>query len=351
MKQRQYIFDYVRVFSCILVIGIHATVSLINYDKESVTYVFGCALQTISRWGLALFYMLSGALLLNSRQNESLVMFYRKRFLKVILPYIVYSLFYIFYVNKSAFYIGGGVFGKAISFLYIVPYYHLWFVYSLISLYIAMPFLRKMVQSLLPTELITLAIIMLVIRGIITYTAYFEVDILITEFIFSGWVIYAILGYIIVQPWMIKKLKIVFCLGVISAVIAFVILLRFSDYLSAYFWDLDPLMILQVTGVFSCFIIYQKRLTSITRLNMIIAKIGRYTFSIYLIHAWILKCCRIWIQKLTIQNEIIIALLSLALCFTISLVIAIVVDELLLKNIQRISYIICKAIKIEILRQ
>ena len=77
VKKMESIYDYIRVISCIFVIGIHAS--------DGVIY----------RIGLPMFTFLSGVLILNSK-DEKIGEFYFKRFIKVIIPLYLYSMFYVF---------------------------------------------------------------------------------------------------------------------------------------------------------------------------------------------------------------------------------------------------------------
>ena len=67
ISKREPIYDFIRVFACICVIGIHCTKNLL--------------FESISRIGLPMFTFLSGVLILNSN-DESISTFYFKRFIK-----------------------------------------------------------------------------------------------------------------------------------------------------------------------------------------------------------------------------------------------------------------------------
>jgi surface polysaccharide O-acyltransferase-like enzyme len=100
------------------------------------------AYYTITRVAVPLFFMLSGMLLL--AKDEPFAVFFRKRALKVIFPFFVWSLVYYYWYNYSAS-TGGNL---SFFLLGIVKTLksprsaHLWFFYSLIGLYIATPILR-----------------------------------------------------------------------------------------------------------------------------------------------------------------------------------------------------------------
>ena len=88
-----------------------------------------------------LFFMISGWLLLP--RSESLRVFFTKRMTKVLIPFVAWSFIYLFWfcgnhANQCS--------TNFVAQLLLVKgtYYHLWFLYSLISIYLIVPVLRLM---------------------------------------------------------------------------------------------------------------------------------------------------------------------------------------------------------------
>ncbi|HUH98486.1 MAG TPA: acyltransferase family protein [Anaerolineales bacterium] len=100
------------------------------------------AYYTLTRTAVPLFFMLSGMLLLS--KQEALGLFFRKRALKVVFPFLVWSLLYYYWYNASS--PGAGSFSffllGIVKTLKSPRAAHLWFFYSLIGLYAAAPILR-----------------------------------------------------------------------------------------------------------------------------------------------------------------------------------------------------------------
>ena len=101
----------------------------------------------IGHLGVPLFVLLSGALLLDSsKADEPLGVFFKKRFRRIGLPVIFWSIAYFawdFYVHGKPLSVDNivqGVFSGA--------YVHLWFLYLLIGLYLITPVLRVLVKHL-----------------------------------------------------------------------------------------------------------------------------------------------------------------------------------------------------------
>ncbi|MCW4000794.1 MAG: acyltransferase family protein [Candidatus Bathyarchaeota archaeon] len=103
--------------------------------------------QSVGRMGVPLFVMLSGALLLApSKHDEGLGVFFRKRFVRIGLPFLFWGLAYFLwdiYVEQQqatqSFLVQGVLTG---------PYFQFWYLYMLMGLYLLTPLLRLMVARM-----------------------------------------------------------------------------------------------------------------------------------------------------------------------------------------------------------
>ncbi len=137
--------DLIRVVATILVVTVHVSGQLTNvWGKipESdwfIANIYG----GIARICVPLFLMISGYLLLP--RSESLGTFYRKRMPKVVIPLLAWSLIYLgWYCGNHP----GTCTPSLVRNLLFVQgtYYHLWFMYSLIGIYLILPVLRLLVK-------------------------------------------------------------------------------------------------------------------------------------------------------------------------------------------------------------
>ena len=97
------------------------------------------------RWCVPVFVMISGALLLDPKPAEPLRVFYRKRMTRIVLPLVIWTLFYIVWRATTAR-IDGDEVPWTVWFSTIAagkPYYHLWYLYMLVGLYAVTPFVRR----------------------------------------------------------------------------------------------------------------------------------------------------------------------------------------------------------------
>jgi surface polysaccharide O-acyltransferase-like enzyme len=128
----------IRAFAIVLVIIFHA----MNMFETLPTQ------NSIPYCGVSLFIMLSGALLLNpSKFTEPIGIFFRKRLNRIVLPFLFWGFTYLvwrgFYFNETLSldticrsFLGVGQGGDQ------YPYYHFWFLYMIIGLYLLTPILR-----------------------------------------------------------------------------------------------------------------------------------------------------------------------------------------------------------------
>lgn len=138
--------DVLRTLSIFAVMLIHVTAPYTTAPFIS-TNISSWLIEFINQslfWCVPVFFMLSGALLLN--QNDfSIRLFYQKRMAKVLIPTLFWSAFFLAYLHVfkdfSLFNILGALLkGK--------PFYHLWFMYAIIALYLFAPYLKILLSQL-----------------------------------------------------------------------------------------------------------------------------------------------------------------------------------------------------------
>lgn len=141
--------DFVRNIGILLVILGHVS-ALVVREWRSISFadwMAGNVYNVIARACVPILFMVSGALLLP--RQESIRDFYRKRFNRVIFPFLFWSVFYL--VVKAKGYPGvewlSVVKGIVITILVKPAEYHLWFMYELFGLYLLTPLLRLLIAA------------------------------------------------------------------------------------------------------------------------------------------------------------------------------------------------------------
>lgn len=145
--------NILRAFAALAVITIHTTayftkISELNFLKLSMAY-----LDFLSGFAVPTFFFISAMVLYKNYNNlnEKKILFYKKRFLKIIPVYVLFSFFYMIlieimsYLKKREYNFD---FIKIIFNLFTGgAYYHLWFFCSLFQFYLLYPFFLKLYQK------------------------------------------------------------------------------------------------------------------------------------------------------------------------------------------------------------
>lgn len=147
MKKNIIYFEYLRCFAIIGVLSIHIVADMVTrfQNVDIVFWWIAHSIDSLSRWCVPIFIMISGALLLNPKRDESIIYFYKNRFIKILIPFFVALLFYFIYKhfnNLKQIYLY-----DALKELLKGPvYFHLWYVYMLIGLLAVTPILRIFIR-------------------------------------------------------------------------------------------------------------------------------------------------------------------------------------------------------------
>lgn len=139
-----------RIFAAFAVVLLHvavfysSTIDLTTADRWAVELY-----DVLFRWSVPIFVMISGALLLNPQKTENCRIFYQKRMSKIIIPTLFWSAFFTGWLILKLNVINQESFDLTFyvnRFLDGSPYYHLWYLYMLIPLYLFTPFLKILVR-------------------------------------------------------------------------------------------------------------------------------------------------------------------------------------------------------------
>ncbi|WP_026117473.1 acyltransferase [Nocardiopsis alkaliphila] len=136
---------FARVAAMVAVIIVHAyspLVSTIYADLGGYTWWSANFVDAATRWCVAVFVMISGALLLGPRE-EGVGDFYRKRWAKIGVPLLVWTALYLLWQQWRDGLDAPSMATQAASG---APSIHLYFLYVIAGLYLFTPFLRTVVE-------------------------------------------------------------------------------------------------------------------------------------------------------------------------------------------------------------
>lgn len=140
---RQFFVDLMRVVAIFFVVILHTSESVTNHWNKIPLFdwMSGNVYNSFSRFCVPVLFMLTGFLLLD--KEESLGVFFGKRLRKIIIPLIAWSVIYLFLSQSYSNYTLFNAIKSMTRTIFIGPaYYHLWFLYSLIPIYLLIPILR-----------------------------------------------------------------------------------------------------------------------------------------------------------------------------------------------------------------
>jgi surface polysaccharide O-acyltransferase-like enzyme len=287
----------------------------------------GIILSTISYFtapGLCLFFVISGSLLLPIKTDTTT--FLKKRLGKVIMPTLVFTILYII-LNCI-----NGEQQNILRTICSIPFSAqghgvLWFMYTLIGLYLVAPIISKWLDSASKREVelyLLLWVITLCFPILKLFVGINEGNTCVLYY-FSGYIGYFILGYYLKkypESISLKKLIIPDIIAIIAP-IAFKVMHIEIDFYSM-FWYLSIFVTLLCTTIY---VLISK--IKIKKRGGIVELISNLSFGIYLIHIAVMRFF-IWELDfiININNYILQWIMVVGLTFVISCSIAYVISLL-----------------------
>jgi len=199
--------DVIRIIAIYLVIHLH-TFSIVNDPGLLSAFI-----QKLDVLSVPLFVMLSGALLLD--KQESYDKFFWKRCLKVLIPWIIWTIFYMIYnFNLHHFQIMAEFFGPDISLFYSWIHFFLrvflssfWFLPMIFSLYLTTPLLRIFVKNATTFDSLYFIGLWFIIASVLPFLfnnplfPIWEPNLILSPVYYSG---YFLLGYVVIKQKIFK---------------------------------------------------------------------------------------------------------------------------------------------------
>ncbi len=302
-------FDYLRVLSLFAIVMIH-----VSADRLYSVEFFGANWQalnmydSISRWGVPIFVMISGALFLE--KEVSIKKIFTKYILRLIIAYLFWNVLHIAY----AIFISGKTYGITAVITSIIAgrnAYHLWFIPMICVLYAGIPIFQQIVKNerIMKYYLLLLVLVWSVLPTLTKLLSDFgnyqmqelskaiidlEGDMYI-EYL-TGYPMYFILGYYLSKKDFKKsERQLVYILSALGFAMtvglsAFMSYKLGETYVRYYnFWKFN--ILLESIGVFT-FIKYNYPKSE--KMFTIVSKLSKYSFGAYCVHVLILKLLKLY---------------------------------------------------------
>lgn len=200
-------FDILNIISCIAVIGLHMNAGSWAYEN-TVAWRQALGVEVLFYFAVPVFFMLTGATLMNYRSKYTTKEFLKKRAIKILIPYLVWSTaFYIMSLTQNR---TGSIqyFIEAFTAYQAQPIF--WFLQAVFNVYLCLPLLsmiadRKYVK--LRWYLIGLGIVTRMLLPMCTQFTGISFGNYSGLFCMDGVLIYALLGYQLAQSELPRAVK------------------------------------------------------------------------------------------------------------------------------------------------
>lgn len=315
MKQRVLYLDIIRIVACVMIIAMHAPIP----NTGISSYVLSAdSLLTIP--GIGLFLMVSGALLLPVNMPTNI--FLKKRLTKIVIPTLLWTLFYMFVYSLQNGFNGQEVLQKMMSVPFSAQYNGvLWFMYMLTGLYLIAPILSRWIGQANKRELEFYLLLWGVTLMYPLIRCYIGVNESHTGILYyvGGYAGYFLLGFYLRNY---KKAKAWKCLVLMAIPVIIATTIKLSG-VSIDFYDLfGYLSVLVVMMSIAWFMLFKELTSSYkdnSRYHRILVRVSNCCFGIYLIHIFVMRSL-LWRWSLLQEtNGIVQILLTTVLTFMVSL--------------------------------
>lgn len=287
--------NFARVLGSFSVIALHlSAVLVVGFDNVgSESWWFANIIDSATRWAVPVFVMISGYLLLDPGKQDTLGMFFKKRFLKVGIPLVAWSAIF-FWWGYYFYKIPVSTEIITQKMLYGMPYFHLYFLFIMVGLYLITPILKIYLINASRSNLRYFLIISFSIPLLLTFFNHWyptgSIGVNAITF-FCMYISYFLAGYYI-KDIRLQKAKFLIALFILMLLIGFTSFATFItvkefapspqwQYFYEYFSPNVVLMSLLIFIIFNSLNSIILRLELIQKVTNIIAPC---TFGIYLIH-------------------------------------------------------------------
>ncbi|MGP1608457.1 MAG: acyltransferase [Clostridium sp.] len=332
--------EILRVIACFAVIMIHSSAYYLKQDCESFNFWIGNIFDSLSRIGVPLFIMISGALMLDKNYNYS-----DKKLIKHIKKMVVFFIFwsimysFIFNILLSVIIQHKSFNVVKITWKIIDGYYHLWFMYLIIGLYMLIPLLRLWVKEenkrYIEYFLILSVIFTYVFPQIMTigsnYSKIFTSmnttleNKLALKYV-GGFTTYFILGWYL-NNFEIKNKKLIYILGLIGLLTTIIGTYILTNTIGKPVQMYDNLYINILLQGVAVFVFIKEKFKNKNEVNPIISSISKYSLGIYAIHALFVTIMYRTVERFNFNYAII----NIPMIFIIAFIVAYILTCILSK--------------------
>ena len=277
---RNHSLDILRILACLAVIMIHTSGAPIESHKVevgSLWYIEYLVLNTLCRWSVPVFVMLTGFFMLEPKKEVRIGTLFSKNILRLAVSLVFWSAFYALFYHTALFPLGS-------------QEGHLWYVGMILGVYLAIPVLRLVAQN--PTVLCYFSWAWVAFMCYNFCGNFIELPIQFQNTIFVEYAGYCLFAYYLktllerVQEnealcWVPRLIYAVGFLGLASMLVP---LLLTMDSDTPFVGYTSPSVIALSVAVFTFFV--RHPLTLSEKVARLVEDCSACTYGIYLVHIW-----------------------------------------------------------------
>ena len=328
--------DLIRTLAIIAVIVLHATRDATSFQPEAPFEIWRWWIvdiyQSFSRIGVPLFVMLSGALLLHPSKNEPLRLFFKKRWARIGLPFLFWGAAYFawrFFVNSEVFDLNS-IIQSALDDPY--PYFHFWYLYMLVGLYLLTPILRIIVAHIDRKTFKYFIIVWLLGPILVSFLNLFGYSLDSNLLTIPWWAGYYMIGVYLLDVKMRRStLLSLFLLGFASTVVGTYLMAATIGGTSTYFFHeyFSPTMILASIALFLLLNMSQTSSNQAkpnkSKIRWLLKKISENTLPLYLLHVMIIESLQRGYFGFAISSNTLNSIIEVPLISVVTLLICLAI--------------------------
>jgi len=300
--QRIFYADLLRIFATLFVIVVHVTSGKVDtVPVADRSWEYFNVFQSIARWCVPVFFMLSGMVFLNPKHTITLKTLFNKYIFRIFCALVCWGMVYGLFtaLTESSF----TLFKVLLilrSILFGPPYYHLWYLYAIIALYVFTPILRILVAHMerkhFEYYLILFIVLSILIPSVNHYLMLIDPKYRISFGIpeLNGYAGYFIAGYYFSRYDLTPTIKNILYITALALSITAIIITSIQSGLAhkpvRYLYGYT---VPNVTfSAFALFVVFKsvfKNMSIATSVNGVIVYVSSLTFGIFLIHPMFLK--------------------------------------------------------------
>ncbi|GEK28292.1 acyltransferase [Furfurilactobacillus siliginis] len=293
-SKRLSFMDFSAIISSFAVVTLHSAAGNFSFTNPSPSATLTIIIQIIFSFGVPMFFMQSGANVLNYRERYSTTTFFKKRLTKVVIPFLCWSVIaYVFLVLKTP-----TINWSIIDFLYrlvtdtiLGPY---WFFYNIIAFYLCVPFLSVLLNHLKHTQILYLLALSTAVNAVylpfmrainsptLDYVNLFPAIGNYLEYFLIGWYIV----HVGVSAKWKKRIYILSILSLVYELTATIISTYHYGYIVKPYYDISNLPAVIIMA--ALFLLLKENNNNFSKYELRLKFFSGLTFGIYLIHPYVI---------------------------------------------------------------